>query len=241
MEYTQENKFFKDLNEHSSNFLKIDPDVCSWNNKKYPSLKLTEGYLQRGLSEKEEKMQERSIIKIKPQKLKLFAISPEINNININDIISRSSSKEHTKLKTTPKNINLKKYIKIPKKFEQYDIANYERSQSPNYENNSKVLNKSLTRRYKCRSVLKEKPCSKTNFFFQLKSEAPEKFAEIFNRIRSQSPDSRRQTPYIQNKLSIYTAKTLEELLANAKLPDISSKKSKLRSRYYNNMIIHNS
>ncbi|OMJ85461.1 hypothetical protein SteCoe_13221 [Stentor coeruleus] len=54
---------------------------------------------------------------------------------------------------------------------------------------------------------------------------------EIIRESRSSSPNARVSTSGWQNKRPIYTARTLEELLLNSKLPDIRSNSFKLKSK----------
>ena len=108
-------------------------------------------------------------------------------------------------------------------------------SETHNYHFSSFFV-KALRRRYKCKTVSKEKneKQTKANIYINL-AILDKKYQEVLYKIKSPSPELRKYTPRVKNKLPIYTAKTLTELLSNSKLPEISFKKTRLRSRLYFN------
>ena len=90
----------------------------------------------------------------------------------------------------------------------------------------NKATKKSITR-----TGSKEKPSPQARIFFGINSDAPEKISEILFKARAKSPNICRYT--LRNKLPMYAAKTLEELLANSKLSQPWRRTSPLRPRYF--------
>lgn len=94
-------------------------------------------------------------------------------------------------------------------------------------------LNNNIARRYKVKRHRKEKVLTPAKQKLYINYDVSDKVFEIIRESRSPSPNARVSSSGWQNKRPIYTAKTLEELLFNSKLPEIRSNSFKLKSKKY--------
>lgn len=241
MEYFPEHSLLLAYEErsdkHSRASFKIDPDVCSWNKKKYPSIKDVQEFKDEPLFSNDTETAPKFRKQSGSKYLKKFSIKPEMNQVSIAKYIIRAPSPEpdQSPFKTKfsvksasiikrngKKNVSLNALIdfsnnNLVKPCYTCKLSNLRKNQP---------MKKSITR-----ACSKEKSNIQSRMFFGGNSDAPDKISEILTKARVQSPSISRYT--LKNKLPIYAAKTLEELLANSKLSQSWRRKSHLRPRYF--------
>lgn len=228
----------EELQQNPSGIFKLDPDICSWNSKKYPSVKTPDqvrvGISNRKYLDSHRKTRKKSEI----QDLKKKILKSDLNNIILLNSTPGSPSPESNSFKSrlclsmkNSKMLQSKKPNVIS--FAEYSNQIIEKPKYFNYFNMPKQLTQKRSKGRSVKSVNKERPYTR-NPLFDFQQKIPEKFNEIITVARTQSPPPYKHPQRLREKLPIYMAKTLEELLTNSKLPEIASKKSRLRGTFYN-------
>lgn len=163
--------------------------------------------------------------------------NPDIKTVNVNDALSTTpflpcnvyilpKSKGEIKL------VKNKKFTPTHKMIEIVDFSNRTMlGEIPHIFKHANHMNNTVVKRFKCKSQQKEKAMASAQQRFYINLDVSDKVIEIISKSRSPSPSTRVTTSGWQNKLPIYAAKTLEELLACSKLPEIRSRKNKFRSK----------
>lgn len=195
--------------ENSEN-LDLDPDICSWNQKKYPELKPVR------LADKQEKLSH----KLSPQSFKKPSKHLSIERDSLTPCINRFTSH-------TPTGISQLKQNFYVKKLKNHDFCKNSASPEPrlgknfheivknsNKSNYLNYLNGYTIKKIKFKKMKKEKP---HQFSFNFTNN---KVLEFLSKIKSPCLDVKR-THTLNNKLPLSNAQNLEELLNLTKMSKI--------------------
>lgn len=220
----------KHLNSLEFGGLSQDPDICTWNSKRYPVLKKLES--------RNEILTEHSRTKRSKDTPKSFiSTSPyELAKVNITDMSSGSPKRVlknfFKKHKPVSLNFSMKKHQKKIENCDSIDFSSVDnRNQTPqNFKYSSYISRRVKDRSRYLKPHDQNDIKAKTKLNFKISPEIADKYPEILN--NSPSPSSQKTSPVIHNKLSMYTARTLEELLASTKLPELYYRKTR---NYYRN------
>jgi hypothetical protein len=187
----------------------LDPNLCSWNQKRYPELK------SQNFSAKLKPINSRVSPKSCPKAVKNTHGEKEVYNISANAIYSQSPGPSSS-LRGNFKANNSILYTKNVKTPEPFPMKKF--SETPKNMKGSKNLNSITLRKFKLKLLHKMKPLDQAS----LNLSNP-KYLEFFSQIKSPYIQHRK-SPIISNKLPLSTAQTLEELLRNTKIHEINKK-----------------
>lgn len=193
-------------------FENADPNICSWNHKRYPELKPITS------SSKSSSMHQRFSPRSCPKGAKLSTSEKEPYNISIyTPVCNTPTLNSFTKVKPFY-------YKKLVNKGFSTSTAspdpffNREFQESPKLVKYMNYLNNYTIRKFKAKRISKDKNCS-GEMVFGLKN----RIFEALNKVKPPSLDSKK-TQILQNKLPLSNAQTLEELLSSTKIKKINKK-----------------
>lgn len=195
--------------QDSSENLDLDPDICSWNQKRYPTLKpfTLSPKLKPTILRSSPKSCPKPTKKLIPDKESftlsintLFSKTPKLNSNSRNKSISKSNTKK------------LKNFTPEPLFFKQSQDS----TKIIKYSN---YLNSLMVRKLKLRQINKLKQAENKT----MASASNYKALEML--FKNSSPYSdQRKTPLLRSRLPLTTAQTLEELLKNTKVQEINKR-----------------
>lgn len=193
-------------------FANADPNICSWNHKRYPELKPITS------SSKSSSMHQRFSPRSCPKGSKISTSEKEPYNISIcTPVCNTPKLYSFTKVKPYyyKKLVNkgFSTSTASPDPFFKRDFQ-----ESPKLVNYMNYLNNFTMRKLKSKRIKKEKNNS-ADVVFGLKN----KIFEVLNKVKPPSLDSKK-TQILRNKLPLSTAQTLEELLSSTKIKKINKK-----------------
>lgn len=195
--------------QDSSENLDLDPDICSWNQKRYPIIKPfnLSTKLKPTIQRSSPKSCQKPTKKSSPDKETftisintLFSKTPKLNSQSRNRSISKSNIKKDKNL--TPEPFFLKHSQDSPK------IIKY-----------SNYLNNLVVRKLKLKQINRMKQVDNRTMANICNYRALEML------FKNSSPYAdQRKTPVLRNRLPLTTAQTLEELLKNTKVQEINKR-----------------
>lgn len=216
----------------------IDSEICSWNYKNYPIRKIPDAIFEITNIHNDKHSSSRDPPKSCSRAIRKYKI-PDSSNMNFNEFLSKSPKPrlDYNNLQKNRAEKKLAKSKKLIGKHHKLDLTELSQSkifieipQMLKYKNH---LNAIQVKKFKGKNTKKDKPLASTRLNFYINPEMGDKVFDILSKSRSPSPDAKKFPSGLANKLQMYAAKTLEELLASSKLPNIGSKKNQIKAKWH--------
>ncbi|OMJ85675.1 hypothetical protein SteCoe_12946 [Stentor coeruleus] len=215
-----------------------DSEICSWSNKIYPIHKNPDVILEISNIHDDKHNSSRDPLKSCSRTIRKHKILDQ-GNAYFNEFLSKSPKPrlDYNNLRKNKVEKKLAKSKKLISKHQKLDFTELSQSkifiEIPQMLKYTNHLNSIQVKKFKRKNVQKDKPLASTRLNFYISPENGDKIIDILSKSRSPSPDTKKLPSSLANKLQMYTAKTLEELLANSKLPNIVSKKNQIKAKWH--------